>query len=170
VATPLPDRIIAELPKATAMYSKLVLLVGPPRSEKTGALNELAARFGWPRINVSLQLSERLLDLTQKQRAVRVAGLLDDIVKVSASDVVLLDNIELLFAVELSQDPLRLMQSMSRNRTVISSWPGTFDGQVLTYAEPGHREFKKYVAPQATIVSTADAQTTDAAPAQAGTR
>ena len=54
---------------------------------------------------------------------------------ISKSELILLDNIELLFAVELAQDPLRLLQSLSRNRTVIASWPGTFDGQSLTYAE-----------------------------------
>ena len=93
----------------------------------------------------------------------RVARLLDDIVKQAASDVVLLDNIEMLFAGELAQDPLRLLQGLSRNRTIVASWPGSFDGQTLTYAEPGHCEFKKYVAPQAVIVSTADAQSSDAA-------
>lgn len=170
MGTPLADRILAELPKATAMYSKLILLVGPPRSGKTGALSDLDKKCGWPRINVSLQLSERLLDLTQKQRAVRVAALLDDIVKAAASDVVLLDNIELLFAVELAQDPLRLLQGMSRNRTVIASWPGSFDGQILTYAEPGHREFRKYANPQAVMVTTANAQATDVHEAQAETR
>lgn len=152
------------------MYSKLVLVVGPPRSGKTGAFSELAKRSGWQRINVSLQLSERLLDLTQKQRAVRVAGLLEEVAKTAASEVVLLDNIELLFAAELAQDPLRLLQGMSRNRTVVASWPGSFDGRVLTYAEPGHREFKKYASPQAVIVTTANAQTTDVPAAQAETR
>ena len=105
---------------------------------------------------MNLELAERLLDLTHKQRAVRVAGLLDDIVKAVALDVVVLDNIEMLFAVELAQDTLRLLQGLSRNRTVVASWPGSFDGQALTYAEPGHPEFKKYAAPEAVIVRAAD--------------
>jgi hypothetical protein len=134
----------------------LVLAVGPAHTGKTGALTELAHSKGWPRIIVSLQLAERLLELTQKQRAVRVAGLLGDIVKDPVSDVVLLDNIEMLFAAELAQDPLRLLQSLSRHRTVVASWPGSFDGKALTYAEPGHREFKKYAAPEVVIVRTAE--------------
>jgi hypothetical protein len=163
---PLSSRINESILGANGLYHRLVLVVGSARTGKTGALTNLAAAKGWSRINVNLQLAERLLDLTQKQRAVRVAGLLDDIVKAEASDVALLDNIEMLFAVELAQDPLRLLQGLSRNRTVVASWPGSFDGQALTYAEPGHREFKKYVAPQAVIVSTADAQPTDVADAQ----
>lgn len=166
MASQLSQSLLDRIPDAQGLYHRLVLAVGPARTGKTGALKDLSEVKGWPRINVNLQLAERLLDLTQKQRAIRVAGLLDDIVKGAASDVVLLDNIEMLFAVELAQDPLRLLQGLSRNRTIVASWPGAFDGRALTYAEPGHREFKKYAAPQAVIVSTADAQPSDMTTAQ----
>lgn len=166
MAASLSRRLLERIPDAKGLYHRLVLAVGPARTGKTAALTELSTAQGWPRINVNLQLAERLLDLTQKQRAIRVAGLLDDIVKAALSGVVLLDNIEMLFAVELAQDPLRLLQGLSRNRTVVVSWPGSFDGQAITYAEPGHREFKKYSAPQAVIVSTADTQPTDVATAK----
>jgi hypothetical protein len=152
VAAPLSVRLLERIPDASGLYHRLVLVVGPARSGKTEALGELAAAQGWPRLNVNLRLAERLLDLTQKQRAVRVAALLDDIVKATSADVVLLDNIEMLFADELKQDPLRLLQSLSRNRTIVAAWPGTFDGRALTYAEPGHREFRKYPTPQAIVV------------------
>jgi hypothetical protein len=144
-------------------YYKLILAVGRARIGKTAALSELAGRHGWPRLNVNLRLSERLLDLTHRQRAVRVAGILDDIVREAALDVVLLDNIELLFAEELAQDPLRLLQSLSRNRTIIAAWPGTFDGISLTYAEPGHPEARRYSSPQAVIVRTGDADLVEVA-------
>jgi hypothetical protein len=104
-----------------------------------------------------------LLDLTHRQRAVRVAGILDNIVREAASDVVLLDNIELLFAAELAQDPLRLLQSLSRNRTIVAAWPGSFDGKSLSYAEPGHPEARRYSTPQAVIVRTGDAEHIEAA-------
>ena len=112
-------------------------------------LTELSAHHNWPRVNVNLRLSERLLELTHRQRATRVANILDDMVRAAQSDVVLLDNIELLFAEELSQDPLRLLQSLSRNRAIIAAWPGSFDGACLTYAEPGHPEARRYQTPQA---------------------
>ena len=53
------------------------------------------------------------------------------------------NNIELLFATELAQDPLKLLQSLSRNRTIVAAWPGNFDGAALTYAEPGHPEARR---------------------------
>jgi hypothetical protein len=109
-------------------------------------------------VNVNLRISEKLLELTHRQRAVRLAGILEDIVREERSDVVLLDNIELLFAAELAQDPLRLLQALSRNRTIVAVWPGTFDGKTLTYAEPAHPEARRYSAPQAVIVTTCDAE------------
>jgi hypothetical protein len=166
VASSLSQRLLERIPDAQGLYHRLVLAVGHARTGKTSALSDLSSSKGWPRINVNLNLAERLLELTQKQRAIRVAGLLDDIVKAASSDVVLLDNIEMLFAVELAQDPLRLLQGLSRNRTIVVSWPGAFDGHALTYAEPGHPEFKKYAAPQAVIVTTAHVQPSDGATAQ----
>jgi hypothetical protein len=116
---------------------------------------EMSTSKGWPRINVNLRVAEQLLELTQRVRAVRVAGLLEDLIQAASSDVVLLDNIEMLFATELAQDPLRLVQGLSRNRTIVAAWPGTYDGLALKYAEPGHPEFRKYMAPDAVMVLAA---------------
>jgi hypothetical protein len=148
----LSSQITDVLPKTQDNYYKLILTVGPPRTGKTAALTELAVKHDWPRVNVNLHLSEKLLELTQRQRAVRVAGILDDTVRAEKSEVILLDNIELLFAAELAQDPLKLLQSLSRNRTIVAAWPGNFDGAALTYAEPSHPEARRYPTPQAVIV------------------
>lgn len=166
MAATLSARVLEKLTDATSSYHRLVLVVGPARSGKTSALTELSTENGWPRINVNLRLAEQLLDLTQRVRAARVAGLLEDVVQDAASDVVLLDNIELLFSAELAQDPLRLVQGLSRNRTIVAAWPGTYDGLALTYAEPGHHEFKRYTTPDAVIVSAAGNLPSDAGPAR----
>jgi hypothetical protein len=164
VTNSLSSQIEDVLSRTRDAYYKLILVVGPPRLGKTAALSELAARHNWPRLNVNLRVSERLLDLTHRQRAVRVASILEDIVRGEASDVVLLDNIELLFAEELAHDPLRLLQSLSRNRAIVAAWPGMFDGTSLTYAEPGHPEARRYSAPQAVVVRTVDAEQVETAP------
>jgi hypothetical protein len=160
--TPLASQVQEVLPRTRDAYYKLVLAVGPARTGKTAMLTELAAHHSWPRLNVNLRLSERLLELTHRQRATRVASILDDMVRAEKSDVVLLDNIELLFAEELAQDPLRLLQTLSRNRAIVAAWPGGFDGACLTYAEPGHPEARRYHTPQAVIVNAGDADQPDA--------
>jgi hypothetical protein len=161
VAAPLSSQIEDVLPKTQDTYYKLVLAVGAARSGKTAAFAELTAKHNWPRLNVNLCLSEKLLELTHRQRAVRVAGILDDTVRDENSSVVLLDNIELLFATELAQDPLRLLQSLSRNRTIVAAWPGHFDGASLIYAEPGHPEARRYPTPQAVIVKAGETDQRD---------
>lgn len=146
------DQIFRGLSNASDSYHRLVLAVGAAGSGKTEALIELADENGWPRLNVNLELSEQLLELTPKQRAARVAAILGNMVRARISDVVMLDNIEMLFGVDLAQDPLRLLQGLARNTTIVAAWPGHFDGNALTYAEPGHPEARRYLAPQAVVV------------------
>lgn len=118
----LSHKIREQVAAGAVLYHRLVIVAGPPCSGKTSALRDLHHAHGWPLVNVNLALSEKLLELTTKQRALRVARIVDDIVEDQSGDVILLDNIEMLFHPDLSQDPLRLLQSLSRNRT--SSRPG----------------------------------------------
>ena len=140
---------------AASLYHRLVLIVGPARSGKTRLLQAASAANAWPLINLNQRVSELLLDLTQRQRALRVPRLVGDVLASTGADVVLLDNIELLFSPDLAQDPLRLLQSLSRHRTVVTSWPGAVGGGQLTYAEPSHREYRRYPEVDALCLSLA---------------
>jgi hypothetical protein len=66
---------------------------------------------------------------------------------------VVLDNLEILFDKDLKQDPLRLLQGLSRNRAVVASWNGSMTSGRLLYAETGHPEYRSYNAVDALIVS-----------------
>ncbi len=159
----LASQIQDVLPRTRDAYYKLILAVGPARTGKTAALTELAAQHSWPRLNVNLCLSERLLELTHRQRAIRVAGILDDMVRAENSDVVLLDNIELLFADGAGAGPASA--ACSRCLGTERSWPrgrAASTERALTYAEPGHPEARRYQTPQAVIVKAGDADQPDA--------
>ena len=88
--------------------------------------------------------AEVKLDPSERQRAVQLPRLLAEFVVISAADVVLLDNVEVLFDVSLKQDPLRLLQGLSRNKTVVAAWSGSIDGEHMVYATPDHPEYKRY--------------------------
>ena len=153
MAPALVAEIARQVESAEHLYDRLVLLVGPPLSGKTRTLRELHSTRGWPLVNVNLALSERLLELKARQRALRTARIVDEVVHEAGIGVVLLDNIEMLFDPGLQQDPLRLLQSLSRNRTVVANWRGAMVGSILTYASPDHPEYRRYENPQALVVA-----------------
>lgn len=151
MAEPIHDKIKRSLQAAEGLYHRLVLLVGETGSGKTGVLRDVAEEFGTTVINVNLVLSSDLLELTARQRVLKVQGLLDQIADKAQSPVVL-DNLEILFDKDLKQDPLRLLQGISRNRAVVASWNGTMTSGRLLYAETGHPEYRSYETVVALIV------------------
>lgn len=140
----LVQTLIGKLHEVDALYYRLLLLVAPSGSGKTACLKRVQELEGIPCLNVSLELSRQLLPLTERQRSLQLPQLLEGTVAATASSRVLLNNIELLFSPGLRQDPLRLLESLSRNRSLLVAWPGTIEGRHITYAEPGHLEHRRY--------------------------
>lgn len=144
-------RLIPMISTAESLYHRLILLVGPTGSGKTVVMQGLAQELNTSVININLTLSELLLELTDVQRAIRLPGLLREVVN-GAPKPVLLDNLEILFDPELKQDPFRLLQSISRNQTIIATWNGTYHNKKLVYADVNHPEYRKYDPEDALIV------------------
>jgi hypothetical protein len=140
----LADRVVQKIGQAAELYHRLVMLVAPAGAGKTAALRDVHERTSAPLVNVNLELSRRMLDLTERQRALQLPRLLAEIVGASAAEVILLDNIEVLFDVSLKQDPLRLLQGLSRNKTVVAAWSGSIDKEHMVYATPDHPEYRRY--------------------------
>ncbi len=140
----LAHEIRVQIEGARNLYNRLVLVVGPAGTGKTTALQALCEESGLPYVNLNLALSQRLLEHASKARPLRVRAALDDVLAKLEGDVVVLDNIEIVFDPALKQDPLRLLQLASRNRTIVASWNGDTTGRTLTYAAAGHREHRRY--------------------------
>jgi len=136
--------VFQKLKQASGLHYRLVLIVGPEGSGKTTVLQEIEARTGTPLINVNLELSKRMLDLTERQRILCVFRLLDELTNHTANEIILLDNLEILFDVTLKQDPLQLLTKLSRNHTVVAAWNGLVENGYLTYAESRHPEYRRY--------------------------
>jgi hypothetical protein len=122
-------------------YHKLVIIAGLSGSGKTRLLNQVAGQLQIPVINLNLKMSERLLALTKRQRRLKAEEIARDVIDEQNGLKVCLDNIELLFDSSLRLNPLVLLQDISRNRLVVSSWNGTYDGKHLNLGYRGHPDF-----------------------------
>ncbi len=151
--TDLAREVTEALEQAEQRSERLVLLAGPDGRRKTGALEEVAQQTGAPLVNVNLELSRRLLDLASSQRPLQVRGLLEQILAQTASEVVLLVRLELLFDTALRQDPLRLLRGLSRRWTVVAAWNGFTDCSQIRYAEPGHPEYRRHPIDDVPIIN-----------------
>ncbi|MDA3835115.1 MAG: BREX-3 system P-loop-containing protein BrxF [Spirochaetales bacterium] len=147
------QQIVTALSEVEGLYHRLVFLVGETGSGKTMTLQDVSQQLDLQPLNVNLELSEQLLELTAKQRTLQLPRFLEDLVS-DKGQTVILDNIEILFDVDLQQDPLRLLQRISRNRNIVVAWNGRVADKKLIYAEPGHPEYRNYAAPDFIIVPT----------------
>ena len=146
------QKIFKALNEAEYLYHRLVLLVGGVGSGKTTILQDVSKQLDVKLINTNLELSKLLLEMTGKQQTLQLPKLLDNLVNCDEKNIVL-DNIEILFDVTLQQDPLRLLQMISRNRNIVVSWNGFVENGKLIYAEPGHPEHRSYDAANLSIIS-----------------
>ena len=130
------DQLAQAIEQASRRYFQLVIMVGVSGSGKTNTLQSIGQRTGCKVLNVNLELSKKMLELTRMQRSRQVERLLKDVIAAAPGDVAVLDNLEILFDTGLEVEPLRLLQVSSRNRTVVASWSGTYVGGTLTQARP----------------------------------
>ena len=144
MADPIAHQIMRKVKQAAELYHRLLLVVAPAGAGKTTALRDVRDRTGAHLVNINLELSRQMLELTERQRALQLPRLLREIVGNGGGEMILLDNIEVIFDIGLKQDPLRLLQGLSRNKTVVAAWNGTIAHNSLTYAAPDHPEYRRY--------------------------
>ena len=148
----LADQIVQKINQVAALYYRLILVVAPAGAGKTAALQNVQEQIQAHLVNINLALSRQLLELTERQRALQIPRLLEKIAS-HDNEIVLLDNIEILFDISLKQDPLRLLQRLSRNKTIVAAWNGTIVEDSLIYATPTHSEHKRYPIQDFLVVS-----------------
>lgn len=128
-----------------SLHSKLILLISQPGSGKTALIAELANQRDMKVMNVGATLGSRLAALPQRQRALQTNVILRELADEYANgDLLLLDNIELLFDQTLRLNPLDLLKRHAHSRRVVAVWPGELIDGRLTYAQMGHPEYQGY--------------------------
>lgn len=125
--------------------SKLVLLVGHGRSGKTSLLRELGAKRQVVPMNVSLEMGRRLAVTPNNKRGFLAGELLREMADhEQTGDLLLLDNLELLFEPSLQINPLDLIKRLAHSKRVVAVWPGELRSDRLIYADMDHPEHRDY--------------------------
>jgi predicted ATPase len=133
------------LDEVGVLQSKLILIIGPPNAGKTALLRALARGAGTVPLNVGAELSRRLASLPQKQRLLQTPIMLRELAdQHAAGDLLLMDNIELLFDRSLHLEPLDLLKRHAHVKRVVAVWPGELQGDRLIYATLAHPEHRNY--------------------------
>lgn len=135
------DHILHLLDASKDHYHRLVLVSGENWQARTELLQAAADKCNMFYLSLGLPLSQALLDHPPKQRPLLVYEIVSTLLAPSSGSPIALDHIEILFDAELRTDSLRLLQTLSRQRTILASWPGDYQDNRLTYAEPAHREY-----------------------------
>lgn len=141
MAEPISMILQGHMEIAKSDYHRLVLLVGGFGSGKTSTLREVAKEIGVEVININLEISKQLMELTAKKR--KTPKIIDSIIADHMGPI-LLDNLEILFDKHLGIDPLRILQHISRNKVIVASWAGEIVNGKLHYADPEHNEHREY--------------------------
>ena len=137
-------------------YYKLTILAGGARSGKTTLLRQVADQLGFPVINLSLLLSQRLLSQSRRQRSLNAEAVAIDVVDEHLKSGLCLDDIELLFDTTLKTNPLVFLQDISRNRHIVATWNGVVSGGELRYGHTGHPDYFSQPVNGFPVVSVAE--------------
>ncbi len=139
------DKLERLVDEVSALHSKLILLIGRPQFGKTALIHAYGSKKELTPLHVGAELGSKLAALPQRRRQLQTTSILRELADQHAKDnLLLIDNIELLFDRTLQLDPLDLLKQLARVRRVVAVWPGQMNEGRLTYATTGHPEHQDY--------------------------
>jgi len=141
--TDIQVKLKSALESIESRYYRLIILINCEGTGKQEVLDMLESRRDIKPLNLNLELSYRLLEYSIKQRPLKVAEIMEELMEARPSPV-FIDKLDILFELTLRTDPLALLKSLSRNKTIIAFWSGSLKDSKLYYSEPGYPEYKSY--------------------------
>jgi len=146
------DCILA-VEQAAVRYYKIALVVGSSGSGKTKLLKQICRQIHIPLINLGIELSQKLLPLTTRERKLKTCEILSELIDARDVPRLAVDNTEVIFDPSLMLNPLGLLQSLSRTRLLIWSWNGEVEDGHVTYAYQGHPEYQRIPTSEITLIT-----------------
>jgi hypothetical protein len=134
-------QLVDTIRATSGAYYKLTILAGGAQSGKTHWLKQVATELGLPIINLSLLLSQRLLNQNRRQRALNAEDVATEVIDKNYKSGLCLDDTELLFDSTLKLNPLVFLREITRNRLIVATWNGVLTGGELRFGQTGHPDF-----------------------------
>jgi hypothetical protein len=149
-------QLVDTIRATSGAYYKLTILAGEAQSGKTHWLKQVATELGLPTINLSLLLSQRLLNQNRRQRALNAEDVATEVIDENFKSGLCLDDTELLFDSTLKLNPLVFLREITRNRLIVATWNGVLTGGELRFGQTGHPDFFSQPVNGFPVVSVAE--------------
>jgi hypothetical protein len=131
-------KIEEELKTIATQYYRIIIVC---ETFNGNSVEATAKKLDKPLLNLNLLLSKELREIPKSKRANKIQSILRKILSRAESNTIFLNHIEILFDTDLGQDALNLLQSLSRNYTLIVSWKGLCNENRIIYGESSHPEY-----------------------------
>ena len=149
-------QLVDTIRATSGAYYKLTILAGGAQSGKTHWLKQVATELCLPTINLSLLLSQRLLNQNRRQRALNAEDVATEVIDENYKSGLCLDDTELLFDSTLKLNPLVFLREITRNRLIVATWNGVVTGGELRFGQTGHPDFFSQPVNGFPVVSVAE--------------
>ena len=116
---------------------KLLILIGGPGSGKSKLIRELTFQDGWKICEARELFDDEFLEIPRADRPDKAIALVSAAIHRLNARVVMIDNVEFLFAPILNLDPVAMLKKLSRECPIIVSWRGSLEGNTLYFEHNG---------------------------------
>ena len=103
---------------------RILFIVGGPGSGKSKLIRELAEQDGWKYIEAKELIDDEFLEIARDLRPDMAKDVMCKALKACGSDVILLDNVNVLFAPILNLKPIELLKTVSAMYPIVVGWRG----------------------------------------------
>lgn len=147
-------RVETAVRKAEYQSFKLVLVVIPQDSHRE--IQEELLNSSVRAINLSKELSRKLVSQSMKDRVKRLRMEVSDIAK-ECNESVWMSNLDVLFEPSLENDPMILLKKVAKSQVLVAIWPGEITETSLVYSKPGKPDYQSYLLKELNEIQVIDA-------------
>jgi hypothetical protein len=123
---------------------KLLFIIGGPGSGKSKLIRELTYQDGWKIVEAKELFDDEFLEVPRADRPEKAISLISAAIHRLNARVVMIDNVEFLFAPILNLDPIAMLRKLSTECPLIVSWRGHVEGDILYFEHNGDPKYAKF--------------------------